>query len=138
MSKLLGEFLRELGYLTEDQIEEGVESQKRTNPRPLLGTLLISMGLVDEEQLAEALALQLGVERWDLETQPPDETLRGVGLSRQKTAYLKDLAARVVAGELPIEELHDLEDEAVLEALVRWRTPRSGRCSTPRPTRSWC
>ena len=49
----------------------------------------------------------------------PDETLRGVGLSRQKTAYLKDLAARVVAGELPIEELHDLEDEAVLEALVR-------------------
>ena len=49
----------------------------------------------------------------------PDETLRGVGLSRQKTAYLKDLAAKVVAGELPIEELHDLEDEAVLEALVR-------------------
>lgn len=49
----------------------------------------------------------------------PDETLRGVGLSRQKTAYLKDLAAKVVAGELPIEELHDLEDEAVLDALVR-------------------
>ena len=49
----------------------------------------------------------------------PDETLRGVGLSRQKTAYLKDLAARVVAGELPIEELHDLDDDAVLESLVR-------------------
>jgi DNA-3-methyladenine glycosylase II len=49
----------------------------------------------------------------------PDETLRGVGLSRQKTAYLKDLAARVVAGELPIEDLHDLDDDAVLESLVR-------------------
>src|SRR5512133_3042654 len=35
----------------------------------------------------------------------PDETLRGVGLSRQKTGYLKDLAAKVVAGDVPIEEL---------------------------------
>jgi DNA-3-methyladenine glycosylase II len=49
----------------------------------------------------------------------PDETLRSVGLSRQKTAYLKDLAARVVAGEVPIERLHELDDDAVLEALVR-------------------
>jgi DNA-3-methyladenine glycosylase II len=48
-----------------------------------------------------------------------DVTLRGVGLSRQKLSYLKDLAARVAAGDLPIESLHDLPDEDVIDALVR-------------------
>ena len=48
-----------------------------------------------------------------------DEQLRAVGLSRQKLSYLKDLAGRVVAGELPIEMLHDLSDDAVIDALVR-------------------
>lgn len=48
-----------------------------------------------------------------------DEQLRGVGLSRQKLSYLKDLASRVAASELQIESLHELSDEDVIEALVR-------------------
>lgn len=48
-----------------------------------------------------------------------DVTLRGVGLSRQKLSYLKDLASRVAAGDLPIESLHDLPDVDVIDALVR-------------------
>ena len=48
-----------------------------------------------------------------------DEQLRGVGLSRQKLSYLKDLASRVAAGELPIESLHELPDDAVIDALVQ-------------------
>ena len=48
-----------------------------------------------------------------------DEQLRGVGLSRGKSAYLKDLAARVVSGELPVETLHELSDEEVITALIR-------------------
>jgi DNA-3-methyladenine glycosylase II len=49
----------------------------------------------------------------------PDDRLRAVGLSRQKTAYLKDLAARAHAGEVPIDRLHELEDREVIAALVR-------------------
>jgi 3-methyladenine DNA glycosylase/8-oxoguanine DNA glycosylase len=48
-----------------------------------------------------------------------DERLRGVGLSRQKLSYLKDLAARVASSELPIETLHELADDEVIDALVR-------------------
>lgn len=48
-----------------------------------------------------------------------DDHLRGVGLSRGKTAYLKDLAVRVVSGELPVETLHGLSDVEVIEALTR-------------------
>ena len=49
----------------------------------------------------------------------PDEALRAVGLSRQKLGYLKSLAAHVLDGSLPIETLHDLEDDDVVERLVR-------------------
>ncbi|MFL5597029.1 MAG: DNA-3-methyladenine glycosylase family protein, partial [Gemmatimonadaceae bacterium] len=48
-----------------------------------------------------------------------DEQLRAVGLSRQKSAYLKDLGARVAAGQLPIETLHELTDEEVITALTQ-------------------
>jgi DNA-3-methyladenine glycosylase II len=47
-----------------------------------------------------------------------DEQLRGVGLSRQKLSYLKDLASRVAGNELPIETLHELPDADVIDALV--------------------
>ena len=48
-----------------------------------------------------------------------DQQLRAVGLSRQKSAYLKDLGARVTSGELPIETLHELTDEEIISALTQ-------------------
>jgi DNA-3-methyladenine glycosylase II len=47
-----------------------------------------------------------------------DEDLRAVGLSRAKAIYLKDLAARAVSGALPVDDLHHLDDERLLEALT--------------------
>ena len=49
----------------------------------------------------------------------PDETLRAAGLSRQKLGYLKDLAARVDSGEVPLDHLDALPDDEIIEALVR-------------------
>jgi DNA-3-methyladenine glycosylase II len=48
-----------------------------------------------------------------------DAQMREAGLSRQKTSYVRDLAAKVQSGEVPIASLHELEDEAVIEAIVR-------------------
>ena len=48
-----------------------------------------------------------------------DVSLRGVGLSSQKLAYLRDLSARIVDGRLVLEELDVLEDEAVIERLTQ-------------------
>jgi DNA-3-methyladenine glycosylase II len=48
----------------------------------------------------------------------PDEALRGVGLSRQKSTYLRDLATRAHTGAVPIDTLHELDDEAILTALT--------------------
>ena len=48
-----------------------------------------------------------------------DAQFRQAGLSRQKIGYLRDLAAKVQTGELPIESLHEMDDEAVIEAIVK-------------------
>lgn len=49
----------------------------------------------------------------------PDETLRGVGLSRQKIGYLRDLAARVHTGGLPLDHVDSLADEELIAHLVQ-------------------
>jgi DNA-3-methyladenine glycosylase II len=51
-----------------------------------------------------------------LDTDP--QQLRGVGLSGAKAAYLRDLAEHIVDGELPIDELAELPDQEVYEALI--------------------
>lgn len=48
-----------------------------------------------------------------------DEELRAAGLSRQKTAYLRDLAQRVSTNEVPIDTLHTLSDDDVVGHLTR-------------------
>jgi DNA-3-methyladenine glycosylase II len=47
-----------------------------------------------------------------------DERLRGVGLSGQKTGYLRDLCRRIEEGILPIDALGRMDDEAVIEKLT--------------------
>jgi DNA-3-methyladenine glycosylase II len=51
----------------------------------------------------------------------PDEKLRAAGLSRAKTLYLKDLAARAADGTIAIDRLHELGDDALMEALTSVR-----------------
>jgi DNA-3-methyladenine glycosylase II len=49
----------------------------------------------------------------------PEEKLRAVGLSRQKTAYLRDLAAKVHGGALPLEHLDQLPDREIIDYLIQ-------------------
>lgn len=48
-----------------------------------------------------------------------DEQLRGVGLSKQKSSYLKDLAEKTASGLLDFSRLHELPDEEVIEHLTQ-------------------
>jgi len=48
-----------------------------------------------------------------------EDQFRQAGLSRQKIGYLRDLASKVKSGELPVGSLHELDDEAVIEAIVK-------------------
>jgi DNA-3-methyladenine glycosylase II len=48
-----------------------------------------------------------------------DEQLRSVGLSKQKSAYLKDLAAKTATGLLDFSRLPELTDEEVIQELTQ-------------------
>ena len=52
-------------------------------------------------------------------TATSDEDLRSAGLSRQKIGYLRDLAARVAAGEVPLDVIDTLADEDAIDALTK-------------------
>jgi DNA-3-methyladenine glycosylase II len=48
----------------------------------------------------------------------PTRRLRAVGLSRQKIAYIRDIAGRTASGALPLARLGRMEDDAVMECLT--------------------
>jgi DNA-3-methyladenine glycosylase II len=48
-----------------------------------------------------------------------EDTLRAVGLSPQKMRYIRDLTERVTNGQLELERLNELDDEAVITELVK-------------------
>ena len=50
-----------------------------------------------------------------------EEDLRGAGLSGRKVEYIRDLARHVLAGELELDRLEELDDEAAIEAIVAVR-----------------
>jgi DNA-3-methyladenine glycosylase II len=48
-----------------------------------------------------------------------DEQMRSAGLSKQKSAYLKDLASKTASGLLNFERLHEMPDAEVIEHLTQ-------------------
>lgn len=53
----------------------------------------------------------------ELET-TPDHVLLATGLSRMKLSYLRDLARHILSGELNLDDLSRLPDEAVVDRLT--------------------
>ena len=48
-----------------------------------------------------------------------EDSLRALGISRQKCRYLLDLCGQVETGELDLSRLHRMDDESVIETLTR-------------------
>jgi len=48
-----------------------------------------------------------------------DQQMRSVGLSKQKTSYLRDMAERAMNGQLDFSKLHQHSDEEVIEHLTQ-------------------
>ncbi|HYE18616.1 MAG TPA: hypothetical protein VEA69_09240 [Tepidisphaeraceae bacterium] len=48
----------------------------------------------------------------------PEEKVKSVGLSRQKRAYVYDLAERFATGQIPTRRFALMDDEAIVQALI--------------------
>lgn len=65
--KFLGEYLIELGYVTEDQLRKALEAQKSgEHPGLRMGDILQKWGIITRAQLDEAIELQM-VDRYGVE-----------------------------------------------------------------------
>jgi len=66
----LGEILADLGILTKSETESVFEAQCRRRDRPKFGQVARDMGLVREEHILAALAVQMelfpGIHNWSL------------------------------------------------------------------------
>ena len=73
----LGDILIEQGVITPLDLDEALQRQRLTGE--MMGRVLVSMGLCDEQDIVEALGIQQGMERVDLgKFQIRDEVLRHV------------------------------------------------------------
>ena len=71
----IGQILVDLGFIDDEQLELLLEEQRR-RPGELLGKMAEEMGLITEEQLAQGLAEQMGMQMVSLgEVEIPDEVL---------------------------------------------------------------
>ena len=82
-----------------------VSQQLSTSAAATIYSRLIALVGVPEPRPEDWLALN-------------DPDLRAAGLSRQKISYIRDLARHVQDGALPMALLHEMEDDAVIEALT--------------------
>lgn len=48
-----------------------------------------------------------------------DDQLRTAGISRQKGGYLRDLCTKVLAGDVPLDDLEHMTDEDVIQSLIK-------------------
>jgi type II secretory ATPase GspE/PulE/Tfp pilus assembly ATPase PilB-like protein len=65
-----------LGYVTPEQLSRALQVQAGGRRHTPLGAVLVELKILSEEQLAHALARQMGVPVWDLEAAPPDPALK--------------------------------------------------------------
>lgn len=56
--KKLGEILQDMGFVSLEQLQEALQSQKEQEKQKRLGQILVEKGLVNERHLARALGLQ--------------------------------------------------------------------------------
>jgi DNA-3-methyladenine glycosylase II len=102
-----------------------VKKRKRGRPDDAYGTLVRS--ITGQQLSTKAAATIYGrlTELYGGRTPTPQEildtdpsALRAVGLSNAKAAYLRDLAAHIVDGELPVDRLAEMPDAEVYERLT--------------------
>jgi type IV pilus assembly protein PilB len=74
--KRIGEILREKGIVTEQQIQEALQSQKATSQR--IGQILIDLGYANEKDVMEALAQQMNVPFIDFDVVKLDDAVQSV------------------------------------------------------------
>jgi len=121
----MGALIDRIGKL---DLETRLERRAEERPADAYGALLRAIvGQQLSTKAARTIYLRV-VDLFDGTTPSPEQLLeasekdlRGAGLSGRKVEYIRDLARHVLAGELELDRLGELDDEAAIEEIVTVR-----------------
>ncbi len=113
--KLLGEYLVQKGIITESQLREAVEEQKRTSRK--IGEVLVMLGFATEEDVAKALSEQLGFTYMDLSSYQVEPEAVGL-ISGDSALRLQAVPLFKVGDTLSVAMINPL-DVASVDELAR-------------------
>ena len=120
--KQLGDILVEQGVISPLQLDEALQRQRLTGD--MLGRVLVTMGLCEEQDIIESLGVQSGMERVDLSKMKiPEETIRLVTADVAKFYSIipirktDDRLIVAMADPLNIQVLDDLQQITGLQVL---------------------
>jgi DNA-3-methyladenine glycosylase II len=100
----------------------GLADAQHTDPFKALVHAIVAQQLSTKAAAtieARFAGLYGGVPTPDKVAATADEQLRAVGLSGQKTGYVRDLCRRISDGSLPLDALDAMPDEEVVKALTQ-------------------
>ncbi len=116
----MGDILVEQGVISPLQLDEALERQRLTGD--MLGRVLVTMGLCEEQDIIESLGVQSGMERVDLsKLKIPEETVRALTADVAKFYSVipirktDDKLIVAMADPLNIQVLDDLQQIAGIE-----------------------
>lgn len=111
--KPLGQLLKELGFITEEQIVVALDVQK-INPK-FLGEILVDLDFVTANEIAEATAIQNNLDFVDLDTITP--TLEALSLIPENMAQVRFVLPLYVDGDILTIATQDVNDLMTLDYL---------------------
>ncbi|THB69595.1 MAG: general secretion pathway protein GspE [Desulfovibrio sp.] len=113
--KRLGEMLVEAGLVTDEVMQECLIEQKETKMK--LGKILVSRGLLKEDDILSTVSQQLRVRRFNREELPPDPEMRA--LVPEPFARNHSLVPLLKRGSLIWVAMLDPTDITAIDAIVR-------------------
>ena len=127
MQSRLGEICVTLGKISAAQLAEVLAQQKQTGQR--FGDILRDRGMVGERDIAEAMAVQLGVPFHDLENAPAQKTVAAL-LPAQAALTFVMLPVRINEnGSVRLAMLNPADAEAIeMAARLTGKTPEPVLC----------
>lgn len=106
-NKPIGKLLEELGFINEEQIEVALDVQK-ADPR-FFGEILLDLDFVTTNEVAEAIAMQSGLEYIDLEnTMPSSEVLKLIPYNLAKSKNILPISMDDETIVVATQEVNDL------------------------------
>src|SRR5262245_51775596 len=120
---LIGQLLLKLGVITESQLTEALDLQRRKMPRKLIGEVMVAMGMLAEDNLRGILTVQQRKVVAAKAKGAPDDELRKRLATAPLSEFLRvtrELGAsdlHLSSGKKPLVRLHGALSELAVDPL---------------------